>query len=121
MVGQACPADRIHALTGAGATVIACQTGESGRLDLGDILSRLAARGLTRVLVEGGGRLAASFLNADLADRIACFRAPVILGGDAQGMAAEMGLNSLAQARRFRRTQALSCGPDLLEMYEKDA
>lgn len=44
------------------------------------ILDTLAARGLNRVLVEGGGRTVSSFLAADLLDRLHLIVAPLIIG-----------------------------------------
>ena len=50
--------------------------------DLGALLAELHGRGVTRVLCEGGGRVAASLLAARLVDRIYLFIAPVFIGGD---------------------------------------
>ena len=52
-----------------------------GNLDISAILSLLAARGLTSVLVEGGGKLINNFLRQNLYDRLYWFRAPFIIGG----------------------------------------
>ncbi len=46
-----------------------------------DILAALASHGLTRILVEGGGRTVARFLEADRLDRLQLAVAPLILGG----------------------------------------
>ena len=56
--------------------------GSSAGVDLRPALTALAHAGLTRVLVEGGGQLAAALLRADLVDRIAWFHAPAVMGGD---------------------------------------
>src|ERR1019366_10657582 len=58
-----------------GAKVIDVNAGAVG-IDLPDAMMALAQEGLTRVLVEGGGQVAASFIRADLVDRIAWFHAP---------------------------------------------
>jgi diaminohydroxyphosphoribosylaminopyrimidine deaminase / 5-amino-6-(5-phosphoribosylamino)uracil reductase len=55
----------------------ACQ----GRLDPCDILTSLAARGLRRILIEGGPGTVARFLEARCLDRLHVVVAPVILGG----------------------------------------
>jgi riboflavin-specific deaminase-like protein len=52
-----------------------------GRLDPRDILASLAARGLRRILVEGGPGTIARFLEARCLDRLHVVVAPVILGG----------------------------------------
>jgi diaminohydroxyphosphoribosylaminopyrimidine deaminase / 5-amino-6-(5-phosphoribosylamino)uracil reductase len=52
-----------------------------GRLDPCDILAGLAARGLRRILIEGGPGTIARFLEARCLDRLHVVVAPVILGG----------------------------------------
>lgn len=55
--------------------------GEKGRVSLPAALEALSARGLTSVMVEGGGEVLGSFLARRLADQVALFRAPLLLGG----------------------------------------
>ena len=64
---------------GALADVLAVPATPRG-LDLGALLAGLHRRGVTRVLCEGGGGLAASLLAARLLDRIYLFIAPVFIG-----------------------------------------
>jgi diaminohydroxyphosphoribosylaminopyrimidine deaminase / 5-amino-6-(5-phosphoribosylamino)uracil reductase len=52
-----------------------------GRLDPSDILRSLAARGLSRILIEGGPATVARFLEARCLDRLHVVVAPIILGG----------------------------------------
>lgn len=52
----------------------------SGGLDLQALLAALAARGLTRLFVEGGGQTVSRFLAAGLLDRLHVTVAPLILG-----------------------------------------
>jgi riboflavin biosynthesis pyrimidine reductase len=52
-----------------------------GRLDPCDILTCLAARGLRRILIEGGPATVARFLEARCLDRLHVVVAPIILGG----------------------------------------
>lgn len=51
-----------------------------GGLDLQVLLETLAARGVSSVLCEGGGVLAASLLREELVDRLYLFVAPVVVG-----------------------------------------
>jgi riboflavin-specific deaminase-like protein len=53
----------------------------SGAIDPAGLLAALATRGLTRVLVEGGGCTVARFLGAGLLDRLQLAVSPLILGG----------------------------------------
>ena len=73
-----------------------------------------------RVMIEGGGQVAASFLAAGLVDRIEWFRAPVILGGEGRpAIAGGLALALLDDAPRFKRVEVSSIGDDLWERYEK--
>jgi riboflavin-specific deaminase-like protein len=54
--------------------------GEGGRIEPASIVAALAARGLGRLLVEGGGRTVSCFLEAGLLDRLQLAISPLILG-----------------------------------------
>ncbi|MEZ4388478.1 MAG: bifunctional diaminohydroxyphosphoribosylaminopyrimidine deaminase/5-amino-6-(5-phosphoribosylamino)uracil reductase RibD [Candidatus Krumholzibacteriia bacterium] len=64
----------------AGAEGVACAGGPDGQLDLHDLLSAGTARGVHALMVEGGPRLAASFLAAGLVDRWVQYVAPTVVG-----------------------------------------
>jgi len=81
-VADAAPADRVAALVSRGATVLACKSAH-GRVDVTDLVARLFAMDAMAVLVEGGGELHASFVEARLVDRVAVFVAPTVIGGAA--------------------------------------
>ena len=103
-----------------GTTLIEVQpAGDVGGVDIVAAANALAERGLTRVLVEGGGRLAASMLKADLIDRIAWFRAPAILGGDGLPAIADLGLNKISEQFEFARESVSAWGPDTVEMLAR--
>lgn len=87
------------------------------RPDMGEILRALAARGITRALVEGGGRLTGALLGDGLIDRIVWFRAGTIMGGDGTPVAAAFGVDLLAAAPRFKRLAVDACGADVVETY----
>ncbi len=55
-------------------------------LAVGDILDELAARGLERILVEGGARTIARFVNAGLVDRLHVAISPIIIGAGPSGI-----------------------------------
>lgn len=55
------------------------------------VLRRLAARGITSVLVEGGARVHGEFLRADLWDELRLFVAPKVFGPDALSWAGGAG------------------------------
>ena len=84
-------------------------------LDLRWLLKRLGAEDVTSLLVEGGGEVNASFLLSGLAQRIAFFYAPKILGGrDARRAVAGEGARSLEQMLDLTDLEWRRLGPDWL-------
>jgi diaminohydroxyphosphoribosylaminopyrimidine deaminase/5-amino-6-(5-phosphoribosylamino)uracil reductase len=107
------------ALKAAGVKVLQVKAQDDGRPDLQDALATLAAEGLARVMVEGGGQVAASFLRGDLVQRLEWFRASLVLGAEGRPGIGGLGLRALAEAPRFRRTDVRPVGDDLWESYER--
>jgi diaminohydroxyphosphoribosylaminopyrimidine deaminase/5-amino-6-(5-phosphoribosylamino)uracil reductase len=69
-----------ESIFGASTKIVGMPSSESGEgIDLKAVLERLAEDGANEVLCEGGGRLAAAFLEADLVDEVHWFVAPVLL------------------------------------------
>jgi diaminohydroxyphosphoribosylaminopyrimidine deaminase/5-amino-6-(5-phosphoribosylamino)uracil reductase len=108
---------RRQAFEDCGVQVIAVEPDEAGFPDLPQAFAELAERGLTRVLVEGGGKLAASLVRADLVDRMIWFRAPNVIGGDGLPGIAAFGVDTVAEAPRWQRVRADILGDDLLETF----
>jgi len=79
----------------------------------------LAERGMTRVLIEGGGQVAASFLRAGLIDRIYAFKGPIVLGGDGRAAIGALDLSRLSDAPTFERADIRVLGPDTLEILDR--
>ncbi len=105
------------ALGDAGVVVIPAAPDQAGRIDLAGALGLLGERGLTRLLVEGGGRLAAALLRAGLVDRLVWLHAPLLLGGDGIPAVAELGLDALADAPGFERLTSETVGADVLTVF----
>ncbi len=71
------------------------------------------------LLVEGGAKAAAAFLAADMVDRLAIYRAPVIIGGGMGGIG-DIGLASLDRAHgRWRMADSRMLGKDQFCLYER--
>jgi diaminohydroxyphosphoribosylaminopyrimidine deaminase/5-amino-6-(5-phosphoribosylamino)uracil reductase len=73
-------ARRRERLAGRGATVLTVPSRE-GRVDLDLLLGELAGRGITSVMVEGGGTLVSALLRLQLVDKVTAFVAPLFIGG----------------------------------------
>ncbi|MEI9963789.1 MAG: RibD family protein [Caulobacteraceae bacterium] len=102
-----------------GVRLLRVAAGEDGRVDPAAAVKALAAEGLGRLFVEGGGEVAASFLRAGLVDRIEWFRAPIVLGGEGRAAVGPLGRHALADATRWRRLAVETVGEDLWERYER--
>jgi diaminohydroxyphosphoribosylaminopyrimidine deaminase/5-amino-6-(5-phosphoribosylamino)uracil reductase len=109
---------RREAFTGLGAKVIDVKAGEAG-IDLADAMTALAKQGLTRVLAEGGGQVAASFIRADFVDRIAWFHAPAVMGGDGWSGVQGYGIEKLAVMPRYVRHTVTPLGGDMLTEFKR--
>lgn len=95
--------------------------GSEGRVDLWDVLERLASWGITSVLVEGGGEVIASFLEARLVNRVCFFYAPLILGGAKAKTAVEgSGVETVSQAVRLRNASMVRAGSGWMVDGEPD-
>jgi diaminohydroxyphosphoribosylaminopyrimidine deaminase / 5-amino-6-(5-phosphoribosylamino)uracil reductase len=88
-----------------------------GRPDIAAVLADLGKRGITRLLVEGGGTVHASFLDRGFADRLEVFTAPVVLGAAGRNSVDSLAALSLDEACRFACTGRLALGDDLLESF----
>ncbi len=109
--------DRIAALESVNALCLETPTLGTGELDMAAALRALAGRGVTRVLCEGGGRLAASLLRAGLVDELVWFCAGVAIGADGAAAVARMGIERLADAPRLGLAAVETLGADVMTLW----
>lgn len=102
----------------AGAELIACRT-DQGALAIADALKNLANRGLTRILCEGGGMLAASLLALNLVDEIVGFQAGITIGAEGQPNVGLLGLKHLNDANRFGLVRTTAIGSDVMTVWRR--
>lgn len=102
----------------AGATLFPCATQPAG-LDLVAALSMLAEAGLTRILCEGGGTVAAALLQADLVDDLIQIGAGKLIGADGIPALGPLGLTRLDATPRFRLKELRSLGADILAHWTR--
>lgn len=112
--------ERLRAYEDSGVEVVQVARDAAGHVSLEAALGHLGARGITRVLVEGGGHLAASLLRGGLVDRLAWFQAPVIIGGDGVPAVSGFGVDRLDQAPRFLETLMAQLGRDRIDIFSLD-
>lgn len=97
-----------------GAEVVAVREAAAG-LDLGEVLRELGAREIVSVLVEGGGRVFASFLDSGLADRACLMISPRLIGGaESPGLWEGAGAAKVAAALPLRDVRVFRAGPDII-------
>ncbi len=104
-----------------GVDVVRVAKDARGRPDIEAVLHDLAARGITRLLVEGGPTVHATFLNRGFADRLEIFRAPMLLGSAGKPAVEGLAALELGEAPRFRPLERRSLGNDLLESFAAGA
>ena len=87
----------------------------SGGIDLGSLLDLLGERGCINVMMEAGAALTGSVIDAGLADKVAAFIAPVIIGGaDALPAVGGIGVSVVSSALKLDRIRVEQIGPDVL-------
>ncbi|MGZ3377870.1 MAG: RibD family protein [Phenylobacterium sp.] len=107
------------ALVAAGVRVLRVRAVGEDRPELRTVVEALAAEGLSRLFVEGGGQVAASFVRCDLVDALEWFRAPVLIGGEGRPGVGALAVARLSEAPHFRRVEVREVGPDLWERYAR--
>ncbi len=109
---------REHLLREAGVEIVRVAARE-GRVDVTAAARELGKRGLTSVLVEGGGTIAAAFLKAGLIDRLSVYRAGLLMGADSRSAVAALELDKLDFAPRFSLLSTRIVGNDTLETWRR--
>ena len=107
------------ALTAMGVRVLTVRGLGGDRPELKTVVQALEAEGLSRIFVEGGGQVAASFLRCGLVEALEWFRAPMVIGGEGRPGVGALAVAALAQAPHFRRVEVHELGADLWERYER--
>ncbi len=106
-------ASRIARFKGKAAVIVVKE--KAGRVDLKALFYELGARGVVRVLVEGGGEIAAAALEQDLIHETYTFIAPKIIGGrGAVPAVGGKGVASVKEAIAVKDTEVMRLGEDLL-------
>jgi diaminohydroxyphosphoribosylaminopyrimidine deaminase/5-amino-6-(5-phosphoribosylamino)uracil reductase len=77
----------------------------------------LAERGITRVLAEGGAKIAASLVSNDLAQEVILIRAPVVVGLDGVRALAGLALSAVERSPRYRLVDDAMVGNDHFRRY----
>lgn len=107
------PKVREERLVGAGCEVLRLP-GRAKRPTIAKALEALRTRGVKRLLLEGGGELAAAFFEAGCVDQVIAYVAPKLLGGsDAKSPIAGKGKVNMSKALTLADGSWTQIGPDL--------
>ncbi|HEX9361141.1 MAG TPA: bifunctional diaminohydroxyphosphoribosylaminopyrimidine deaminase/5-amino-6-(5-phosphoribosylamino)uracil reductase RibD [Bradyrhizobium sp.] len=107
-------------LGAAGAQVIRVATATTPPgLDLAAVLRALSEKGITRLLVEGGARVASSFVAAGFVDEVWLLRGPDPIGADGVAALGALPLTSITKSPNFRVRASKSLQKDTLTIYER--
>jgi diaminohydroxyphosphoribosylaminopyrimidine deaminase / 5-amino-6-(5-phosphoribosylamino)uracil reductase len=118
VAGEAAPVAREQALRALGVNVVRIEE-RKGRLDLALALGALAARGITRLMVEGGPTVAAALLDADLVDAAELIRSPNEIGADGVDALEGLPLTALTESLRLILIDTQAAEPDRIDIFER--
>jgi diaminohydroxyphosphoribosylaminopyrimidine deaminase/5-amino-6-(5-phosphoribosylamino)uracil reductase len=121
MCTPAAPAAAREGLRAKGVEVVEVASNAQGRVDVAAVAEELGRRQLMRVLIEGGGEMAAAFLGAGLVDRVTAYQAGLLLGADSRSAVGALGLEKLGFAPRFRLVSSRPLGGDVVETWHRAA
>ena len=109
-------------LGAAGAQVIhVAATANAPGLDLAAVLHALSDKGISRLMVEGGARVASSFVAAGLVDEIWLLRGPESIGADGIHALDALPLSAITGSPAFRARASETLDRDTLTIYERTA
>jgi diaminohydroxyphosphoribosylaminopyrimidine deaminase/5-amino-6-(5-phosphoribosylamino)uracil reductase len=108
-------------LGAAGAQVIRVPTTSSPPpgLDLIAVLHAVAEKGITRLLVEGGARVASSFVAAGLVDEVWLLHGPDTIGTDGVAALDALPLSAITASPAFKVRASDTLQNDTLTIYER--
>ncbi|OGC22348.1 riboflavin biosynthesis protein RibD [candidate division WOR-1 bacterium RIFOXYB2_FULL_42_35] len=114
VVGPKAAKKKIEALKKNGVEMLKVKASK-GRINLPALMKKLAKMKITSVLVEGGGEVIASALQAKVVDKMHCIIAPKIFGGRTAKTSVEgEGIKSPEQAWQLNNVKVERLGEDIL-------
>ncbi|MEP3278538.1 MAG: bifunctional diaminohydroxyphosphoribosylaminopyrimidine deaminase/5-amino-6-(5-phosphoribosylamino)uracil reductase RibD [Stappiaceae bacterium] len=119
LTGQGAEQNRCEALVAAGVQVVEVPEDEDGHIALPLTLARLAEFGLTRLMVEGGSRLAGAFAKKDLIDEATFVFGSVNIGENGIAPLDDVSLDWFQDMRRFSEIDSGRLGGDKVVRYRR--
>jgi diaminohydroxyphosphoribosylaminopyrimidine deaminase/5-amino-6-(5-phosphoribosylamino)uracil reductase len=119
MASELAEAPAAAKLGAAGAQVLRVPPTSASGLDLQAVLRVLAEKGVTRLMVEGGSRVAVSFVTEGLVDEAWLLRGPDAIGPDGVNALDALPLTKITQSPAFRVRASETLDKDTLTIYER--
>ena len=88
-------------------------------LDIKAVLNALSERGITRLMVEGGAKVASSFIASGFVDEVWLLRGPENIGADGIGALDAQPLTAITQSPRWTARATETLDKDTLTIYER--
>jgi len=101
-----------------GVEIVPCHT-RAGRIDLSDLLARLADHGINRVMFEGGAGIAEALIEDNLIDELAIFKAPRNIGKKGTPAFTGTSVHKITKRLSLRKKCKLKVGCDDLSLYHR--
>jgi diaminohydroxyphosphoribosylaminopyrimidine deaminase / 5-amino-6-(5-phosphoribosylamino)uracil reductase len=119
MASELADAPAAARLGAAGAQVMRVAPKQGQGLDLPAVLRALSDKGITRLMVEGGSRVASSFVAAGLVDEVWLLRGEQAVGADGIAALDALPLTAITQSPAFRVRASDMLDKDTLTIYER--
>ncbi len=103
-----------------GATIVKVKKSKKNKLCLASICNDLTKRGVHHVLVEGGSKIAASFIEEQIIDELYLLRSPRIIGGDGISFTGALGIDQLIKTPKFKIHERRTLTPDVIEVWHNN-
>ncbi len=88
-------------------------------LDIKSVIKNICKLGYSRILVEGGAKLSASLISANLIDEIVWFRASKIMGGSGISAISSLNIDQINHLKKFELISNYSISSDHLAVYRR--
>lgn len=99
-----------------GVRLLIVNKASNGKICMEDTFRKLAGEGVSSTMIEAGATINTAALRLKLVDRIAWFRAPLIIGNEGLPAFLDMNIENLAYANRFILEEHKIFGHDILEI-----
>jgi len=85
-----------------------------GTIPLRPLMRRLGRSGITSVMIEGGAITASRAISEAVVDKVFCFYAPKLIGGEGKAMIGDLGVTRMSHCPHLRSTDIERLGDDVL-------